>query len=127
MAKTVPSCPTTRQAPPNRMTAIPHQLPLKGMRSSRSFCCHMRNAATGGISTPKLSSGEAAQKGKYAQAGDNARRAYECPRRPPYRRGNWAVSRVSGHIVCFLWFIAQRFPRPLLDTDNVLQKGDIRG
>jgi hypothetical protein len=47
----------TSKPPPNKTRATPHQLDVNGIRSSLSFCCHIRNAATGGISNPWLYSG----------------------------------------------------------------------
>src|SRR5487761_1939014 len=56
--KTVPNWPSPSTAPPASTSATPHQLPGNGIRSSRSFCCQIRNAVIGGINRPWLYSAE---------------------------------------------------------------------
>src|SRR5271166_4925997 len=53
----VANWPSTNIAPPKTTSATPHQLPVNASRSKRSFCCHNRNSAIGGISKPWLYSG----------------------------------------------------------------------
>src|ERR1700730_15986654 len=53
----VPSWPNTKRPPPNSTRTTPHQLPSNGIRSRRSFCCQIKNTATGGINRQWLYSG----------------------------------------------------------------------
>jgi hypothetical protein len=53
----VASWPNTKRAPPISTRITPQPLPSKGIRSRRSLCCQIKNAATGGINRQWLYSG----------------------------------------------------------------------
>src|ERR1700738_998786 len=53
----VPSWPNTKRPPPSSTRTTPHQLPSNGILSRRSFCCQIKNTATGGINRQWLYSG----------------------------------------------------------------------